>query len=258
MEYIKFTDVYVSINGNNILRNITFSTVHPTFLSIMGPNGAGKTTLLKTMLGLLKPDRGKVEILGYNPVYNPISIRRLVGYVPQKDYITRDLPVKVKDVVLMGILINKSLPRYPSPKDIENALEALRTVEMEWAWDKRFSQLSGGEQQRVLIARGIANKPKILLLDEPFNKIDMSTQAHIIEFLHRIKSRNVSIFIVTHDINPISAISDLIMILNKEIIAIGKPREVLRKEVLMKVYGSDVRIFDGHPCPIVVTGDTHV
>lgn len=254
---IVFENVHVKFNDKSALENITFTINHPTFLSIMGPNGAGKTTLLKLILGLIRPNKGRIKVFGIEPYKNPSKIRKLIGYVPQKEHISREVPIKVRDVVLMGLLMHKRFPRIPTKRDIKAAAEALRIVNMEWAWNHQFNNLSGGQQQRVLIARGLATNPKILLLDEPFTGIDVPTQTLITDFLHHIKNKDITIIIVTHDINPVSGISDRIMLLNKRVIAFDKPNNVLNIEILREVYGDNIKIFEGHPCPIVITGDTH-
>lgn len=257
MNAVEFKNVTVKFNGNVALDNVSFEIKDKEFIAIMGPNGAGKTTLLKTILGLVYPFKGEVKVYGYNPIEHASKIRKMIGYVPQREYISRDIPVKVKDVVLMGMLIHKNIPRFARKVDIETAIEALRIVGMDWAWDKPFNALSGGQQQRVLIARSIATNPKLLILDEPLTGVDVATQTVIAEFLGHLKTKDITIIIVTHDVNPISHLSDKIMILNRKVIAYDKPNNVLKPEILSKVYGDSIKVFEYHPCPIIVTGDTH-
>jgi len=123
--------------------------------------------------------------------------------------------------------------------------------------DEKFSNLSGGQQQRVLIARAIVHEPKLLLLDEPFNGVDANNQRKILEFLKNIKSKKVTVVIVTHDINPLSELTDYVMLLNRRIISFGKPDEALNYPRLCQIYGPSVQVITGKPCPTVITGDTH-
>ena len=257
MYAVEVRDVTVKLGGREVLSDITFSVEDGEFVTIMGPNGAGKTTLLRTILGLVRPSKGSVRVYGVDPQERPGEVRRMTGYVPQKEAISADIPIRVIDVVLMGTLIRKGVPRYPSGEDVRVAMDALKVVGMEWAWNKRFGELSGGQQQRVLIARSIATRPRLLLLDEPLTGVDATAQAMIAEFLSHIKSKGITVIMVTHDVNPVSHLSDKIMILNRRVVAFGRPKEVLRHEVLIKVYGEGIRVYDEHPCPVVVTGDAH-
>lgn len=254
---VEFKDVTVKFDNIIALDNVSFEIRDREFIAIMGPNGAGKTTLLRVILGLTYPSEGEVRVYGYDPTKEASQIRKMIGYVPQREYISRDIPVKVKDVVLMGMLIHKNLPRIARKADLEEAMNALKIVGMDWAWNEPFNTLSGGQQQRVLIARSIATNPKMLILDEPLTGVDVATQTAIAEFLSHLRKREITIIVVTHDINPISHLSDRIMILNKRIIAFDKPNNVLKREILSEVYGKSIKVFEGFPCPIIVTGDTH-
>lgn len=248
----------VKLDGTLALEEVSFSAEHPTFLSVIGPNGAGKTTLLKAMMGLIRPASGTVRVLGLDPTKGGSALRRVVGYVPQRDRITREVPMKVREVVLMGLVARKPPPRMASQGDLESAKEALRLVELEHLWDKPFSELSGGQQQRVLIARCLAFKPKLLLLDEPFSGVDIKTQLAILGFLKGLKDeRGVSVFLVTHDINPLVDVSEKILLLNRRVVAYGRPKEVLTEEKLREVYGGGIKIVTyGDKC-FAITGDAH-
>ncbi|MGC8911053.1 MAG: metal ABC transporter ATP-binding protein [Nitrososphaeria archaeon] len=257
MSAIDVENVKVVLNGKEVLDEISFRMEEAAFLSIMGPNGSGKTTLLKILLGIILPSSGQVKVFGIEPSKKPFEVRKMVGYVPQKERINLEVPLTVYDVVGMGLAPRKQAPRFFKKKDKQNIEETLKLVDM---WDLRnemFANLSGGQQQRVLIARAIVHRPKLLLLDEPFNGVDANNQKKIIEFLEKIKSDKVTVVTVTHDINPLSSLTDYVMLLNKKIISFGKPHEALDYTRLCQIYGPSVQVITGKPCPTVITGDTH-
>lgn len=248
----------VVYNSFVALKNVNLKMFNGEFLAIMGPNGAGKTTLLKVILGLLKPQNGKVKVYGYDPFKNGDRVRSLIGYVPQKINVANASKITVGEIVLMGILARKTPPRIPSKKDYELAIEALKIVGMEEFWDRSFSELSGGQQQRVLIARALTKRPKLLLLDEPLTGLDVKSQGETASFLYELnKHHNVSILIVTHDINPIAEYINRVAILHKSIIALGPPEEVLKEDILSKVYGGRIKVFTYGKACFAIIGDVH-
>ncbi|MEM3258311.1 MAG: metal ABC transporter ATP-binding protein [Thermoproteota archaeon] len=255
---LEIENLSVELDHKLILDNISLSLPHPVFAAIMGPNGAGKTTLLKTILGIIKPTSGKVHLFGKDVLGNPTEARKLVGYVPQRDRIVRYVPLKVTDVVLMGLVSRKEIPRIAINKDMNLSLEALKYVGMSEYASELFSNLSGGQQQRVLIARALVSKPKILLLDEPFNAVDASAQTFIAELLNRLKNENkISVLLVSHDINMVVEYIDILMFLNKKMIAMGKAHEIFRDDILKMVYGEGVRVITEKGRCYALTGDTH-
>lgn len=257
MNAIDVENVNVVLEGKNVLEDVSFKLEEAAFLSIMGPNGSGKTTLIRTLLGMIKPSSGNVKVFGIDPSKRPFDVRKMVGYVPQKERINFEVPLTVYDVVGMGLVPRKQAPRFFTEHDREQVEEALKLVDMWSMKGEKFSNLSGGQQQRVLIARAIVHEPKLLLLDEPFNGVDANNQRKILEFLKNIKSKKVTVVIVTHDINPLSELTDYVMLLNKRVISFGKPDEALNYARLCQIYGPSVQVFTGKPCPIVITGDTH-
>ncbi|MGB9759351.1 MAG: metal ABC transporter ATP-binding protein [Thermoproteota archaeon] len=255
---LEIENLSVVLDHKLILDNISFSLPHPVFAAIMGPNGAGKTTLLKTILGTIRPASGKVHLFGKEVLSNPSEARKFVGYVPQRDKIVRYVPLKVIDVVLMGLVSKKEIPRIVTNNDVKLSLEVLEYVGMNNYASELFSNLSGGQQQRVLIARALVSKPKILLLDEPFNAVDANAQTFIVELLNKLKTdSNISILLVSHDINTVVEYIDILMFLNKKIIAIGKPYEIFRDDILKLVYGKGVRVVTEKGRCYALTGDTH-
>ena len=236
-------------NGDLALHDVSFQIKSPSFMAIIGPNGSGKSTLVKTFLGLIKPFRGSIKVNGYDSVKKPGKIRKLVRYVPQRDRIELTVPMKVKDIVLMGRLLKKLPPRFASSKDVSIAKDALQQVNMESLWDHPFPELSGGQRQRVLVARALASEGSILVLDEPLAGTDVESQDLIVDVLGRYhKENDVSIIMVTHDLNPIHTLVDEVLLLKNTVIGIGEPCSIMDPELMKKVYGPTARIVEhsGH------------
>ena len=240
---ILLENVTVAYNGEPALMKISFKVEEPSFLVVAGPNGAGKTTLLKTLLGLLKPIEGKIVVLGINVLKNPLRVRKLVGYVPQRERIDPSMPMLVKDVVLMGRTTKTGLGRLFTKEDIEAAKKALELVGLEEHWDEAFSHLSGGQQQRVLIARALASNPKLLLLDEPLSGVDALSQNVILGVLREMADRGTGVVMVTHDLNPILELADYILLLNKRVVGFGRPNKILSREVLSEAYNRSCLLY---------------
>lgn len=257
-ESIELKSVNVAIRNIAVLEDITFRMNLPKFVTIIGPNGAGKTTLLKTLIGLIKPTSGIIRVLGFNPVKDALKLRRYMGYVPQRERIELGIPVKVKSVVLMGILCRKKPPRIVTSRDVRQAREALSKVGLNELWDKKFSELSGGQQQRILIARALATRPRLLLLDEPLSAVDVKSQWEILETLKRLeREEKIGVILVTHDINPIIEYTDEVILLNRRIIAKGNITEVITEENLRKAYGPNIRVVKSGTICYAITGDVH-
>ena len=236
-------------NGELALHDVTFKIKCPSFMAIIGPNGSGKSTLVKTFLGLIKPFRGSIKVNGLDSVKKTRKIRKMVRYVPQRDRIELIVPMKVKDIVLMGRLLKKLPPRFASSKDISIARDALEHVDMVDLWNRPFPELSGGQRQRVLVARALASEGSILVLDEPLAGTDVESQDLIVAALGRYHEENdVSIVMVTHDLNPIHTLVEDVLLLKNTVIGIGEPCSVMDPELMKKVYGPTARIVEyaGH------------
>lgn len=232
-EVIRLEDIWVKYGDITVLENINLRVEKNDFLGIIGPNGAGKTTLLKVILGLVKPIRGKVIVLGDLPKKS----RRFIGYVPQVSQFDRDFPATVLDVVLMGRLGRKGLYKKYNEKDVEVARRSLELVDMLDFEDKLFGRLSIGQLQRVLLARALASDPKILLLDEPTASIDEPTKKELYEILKDL-NKKVTVVLVSHDIGVISSYVDKIACLNRKLFYHGS------KELTAKI------IQETYQCPI--------
>jgi manganese/iron transport system ATP-binding protein len=236
-------------NGDLALHNVSFTVNAPTFMAIIGPNGSGKSTLIKTALGLIKPFRGSIRLSGYDSMKEKSKIRKLVRYVPQRDRIKLTVPMKVKDIVLMGRLLKKLPPRVASTEDKKAAKAALEQVSMEELWDHPFPELSGGQRQRVLVARALAGEGSILLLDEPLAGTDSESQDLIVEALGKYHRENeVSIIMVTHDLNPIHSFVRDVLLLKNTVVGMGEPCSVMDPDLLKMLYGPSARVveYSGH------------
>jgi len=255
---VELRDVWVSYGkgGEYALKGITMDVPPNDFLVVLGPNGAGKSTLLKTIIGVVRPVRGEVRVFGKDPIKDRKVISENVGYVPQREHVNEKVPLRVIDVVMMG-LYTKKIIIFNKKKYIEKALEALKYVGLKDLAYEFFHNLSGGQKQRVLIARAIISDPKVILLDEPFSALDAHSSRLVAQLLKRLNDAGKTIIMVTHDIAPVMEIMKRVALLNKELIAIGSPKEVLTSENLRRAYGVSVQViaYGGICYPIL--GDQH-
>ena len=241
-EVVKLDNVWVYYNNVLALEGINLPINDRDFLGIIGPNGGGKTTLLKVILGLVKPTRGKVTVLGHTPEES----RKYIGYVPQYSSFERDFPINVWDTVLMGCLGQAGLLKKYSRRDKQSALHCLETVGMSDFRERQIGELSIGQQQRVFIARALASKPKLLFLDEPTASIDTSMQAEFYELLKKLKEK-MTIVLVSHDISAVSIYVDKIACLNRQLFYHGSE----------KLCAEDLKAAYQYPAEVIVHGIPH-
>lgn len=239
VEALNIEEVYVNFNGFSILEDINLSIKENDFLAIIGPNGGGKSTLLKTILGLIKPNKGNIHIFGENLKNNG----NLIGYLPQHTFFDLHFPITVYEVTLMG-RYNGFFKGYKE-KDEKAVINALNEVEMLEFKDRQISELSGGQMQRVFIARALVREPKLLLLDEPTASVDPLMQNSFYDLLLRLKEK-MTIVLVTHDVGVVSEHVDKIACLNKRLFYHGDPENSV--EGLQKAYGCPIDII-GHGIP---------
>ena len=216
------------------LRDVNLQVEEREFLAIIGPNGGGKTTLLKSILGLVQPDSGEIRIFGRSGE----SARRSIGYVPQFSRFDRKFPISVEEVVLIGRLSGRSawFSRF-SRQDrqlVDSLLERLEIADLK---HRQIGQLSGGQLQRVLIARALAVEPQILVLDEPTASVDSASKTRIYDLLKEL-NQEMTILIVTHDLSAVSSNIDKIACLNQQLFYHG--RTELEAGLVEKVYGCPV------------------
>jgi zinc transport system ATP-binding protein len=193
-------DLSVKIDGLRVLEEVNLRIREGEFLGVIGPNGGGKTTLLRAILGLIKPERGRIEVFGKSPE----AARRQIGYLPQKSLFDQRFPISALEVVMMGRYGARGLLRRYNSRDVGASREALSLVGMADYADREIGNLSGGQQQRIFVARAIVSSPRLLLLDEPASGIDSAMQIEFYELLGELNKR-LTIIMVSHDISAVSA-----------------------------------------------------
>lgn len=212
---IELMDIHIRLGDAPVLQGVNVEAKACEFVSIVGANGAGKTTLLKIVNGTLRPDQGRVVVLGQDlsRYRNLDFIRKDIGVVSQKSNSNR-FPISVEEAVLMGRVGKIGLMRRPDPADRDKAREAMKVVGIEPLSGKLIQELSGGEQQKVALARALAQEPYILLLDEPTTYLDSTSRADIMETIHRIHhERELTTFMVSHDPQWVEQYSDKVYVL---------------------------------------------
>ncbi|MCR8433769.1 MAG: metal ABC transporter ATP-binding protein [Crenarchaeota archaeon] len=256
---IKVEDLVAGYNNKPVIKDISFSVKSGEIIAIIGPNGAGKSTLLKAILGIARIFSGAIKVLNYSVKSDLKMIKRLVGYVPQREYVSFNVPLRVRDIVLSGILLKRGPLSIPTKGDMLKVRRILESVNLPRdLWLKKFSELSGGQQQKTLLARALVSEPKILLLDEPFSAVDIPSQREIMHFLRNMVDNNkLCVLIVLHDINEVTDYIDKVILLNKTVIAWGKPEEVLTRENLKIAYGVDIEIIVHKGKCLALIGDKH-
>jgi len=239
---IEVEDLWFSRNGEVILEGINLRVFQGDFYAIIGPNGGGKTTLLRAILGLIPPDRGTIRILGGLPREK----RHLLGYVPQLRTFDFTYPISVRGMVLSGLLgQKKGIIKTFNTEDIGLADKALLTMGIGHLANRVIRNLSGGEQQRVVIARALVGNPKVLLLDEPTVFVDTPTEMQFFDILGTL-ARSMTIVLVTHDIGVIVSHVTKVACLNRRLYT-HDSRE-LTEDMIQGAYKCPVDIIaHGHP-----------
>lgn len=209
---VQITDLDFSYNGRPVLKNIFLDVNEKDFIAMIGPNGGGKTTLIKLMLGLLKPDRGRVRVLSDRPA----KVSHLIGYVPQNVNINPCFPVTALDVVLMGTLFPGRRGSANRAQNRADAMEALSRIGMAAYARSRIGELSGGQRQRVFIARALVTHPRLLLLDEPTASIDTRGQADFYALLRQLNAE-IAIVVVSHDLPIITGYVKSVACINQRL-----------------------------------------
>ncbi|MBI5552633.1 MAG: ABC transporter ATP-binding protein [Desulfobacterales bacterium] len=227
-----------AFDGRTVLAELSFAVPAGCFFTIIGPNGSGKTTLLKLLVGLLRPQAGGIAVLERAiGDYPARQLARTIAYVPQS--VPATFAFSVQQVVLMGRAPHLGLLGLEGAADLELAREAMRLADVAQLANRRLDQLSGGEQQRVFIARAICQQPKILLLDEPTASLDLAHQVAVMDLMERLKrDQGITIVMVSHDLNLAAMYADRLLLLDRGRLAgLGPPREVLDFNLLERVYG---------------------
>jgi len=244
--------VSVTLSGRRILDEVSFTIGAGEFTGLIGPNGAGKTTLLRVILGLQRPGSGGVSVLG-----RPRSPRNQpIGYVPQKVLLDPDMPMRAKDLVALGADGNRYGFRLRSADRNDAVREMLHAVDADRFADARVGTLSGGEQQRVLIAQALISRPRLLLLDEPLANLDLHSGQEIVGLLARIaREQQIAVLLSAHEMNPLLPVMDRVVYVAGGRAASGPTAEIVTSEVLSRLYGHHVEVLHVHGRVLVVAGE---
>jgi zinc/manganese transport system ATP-binding protein len=250
-DVIRLEDVSVRLGSRAIWSGATLGIAPGEFVAVLGPNGAGKSTLLRLLLGLLRPNEGRITVFGQPPRSGSPAI----GYVPQRRTLNPELAVRGRDLVALGIdghrwgFAPPEPPRFlRSPHSARSAKRArvqaaLDAVEATAYADRPIGQLSGGEQQRLLLAQAIVGRPRLLLLDEPLASLDLRSQSAMAQLVARLaRAQGMTALLVAHDVNPLLPLVDRILYVAHGHIAIGRPDEIITTERLSRLYGAPVEV----------------
>ncbi len=227
-----------SYGSQSVLRKVTFSVKQGDFFIIIGPNGSGKTTLLKVISGLEKRQSGTVNIFGRpGTSYTRKALAKTIALVQQLSSV--DFPFTALEVVLMGRSPHLGMLGIEQKADVEIALQALEFTGVAHLSDRNLDQLSGGEQQRVFIARAICQEPEIMLLDEPTASLDLAHQIRVMDLMEKLKEeKGVTVVMVSHDVNLAAMYGSRLLLLKEgQIVSHGSPAEVLTFDTLEEAYG---------------------
>ena len=249
----------VELGGHTIWQNVNLVVKAGEFIAILGPNGSGKSTLIKTVLGLIPLSAGKITVFG-RPARrgNPE-----IGYVPQRRSFGTDARIRGRDIVRMGLDGGQWGLPFPflNPKESKNISQrveaVIESVDAVSYADHSIGEMSGGQQQRLLIAQALVTNPRMLVLDEPLESLDLANQQAIANIIRRIaKETGAAVLLVAHDINPIMSSIDRVVYIARGHVAVGTPEEVISSETLSKLYGSNVEVLRTGDGSCVVVGRT--
>jgi len=243
MQILDIKNISLNIRDKSILSYVSFSVAAGEFFVIIGPNGAGKTSLLKVLSGLQKAQQGAVIIKDKDiSRYGRRSLSQIMAIVPQQ--IEVGFPFSVTDAVVMGRSPHLGIFGMEDKNDFRIAEEAMRFTEVSHLADRKLFQLSGGELQRVIIARAICQQPEVILLDEPTTALDPSHQLKIMDLMEKFRREHgTTIVMVSHDLNLASMYGDRLLLLKEgKVVKTGDPKSVLNKELLEESYGCRILV----------------
>jgi len=237
-EAITLVDVTLGYNGQPAVEGVTLTIQCGQQVAVIGPNGAGKSTLFKAIVGLLPLQRGHICIHGEEPQ----RAGSRLAYIPQREDIDWNFPVTVSDVVVMGRYGRLGWLRWPGRQDWAVVRSVLNQVGMAGLADRQIGELSGGQQQRVFLARALAQDADILLMDEPFTGVDLTTQQTTFEMLERLRLAGKTVLVATHDLNIVAEHFDQVLALNHRLIAYGPTSKVFTRDILKETYGDQLTL----------------
>ncbi len=236
---VDIDDVSFNYGAVPVLEDVSLKIYEDEFIGIIGPNASGKSTLLKLILGLLVPDKGSVNIFNQCGKY----LHNHIGYVPQHVTFSRDFPVTVEEVVMMGHVTKISKMFSFNKNEISSARQAMQALEIENISKRQIGALSGGQLQRVLIARALVCKPEVLILDEPTSNVDVRVEEDIFSLLKNY-SEHMTIIVVSHDIAFISGYVDRVACLNRTLVC--HDTESISGKMIEELYDAPVKMIHHH------------
>ena len=240
-DLVRFERVTCRYGREPVLINVDLSLTEGDFVGVVGPSGSGKTTLLRAIAGAVRPIAGRIVR----------DARAAVGYVPQVETVNWYFPVTVREAVLMSRVDGRFLP-WSSKADLRDADEVLERLGIGDLRARHIRELSGGQQQRVFIARAMLRRPRLLLMDEPTSGVDVRTRHDVMHLIHELHHGGMAIVLTTHDLNGIAAHLPRLVCLNREVIATGRPMEVITPDVLERTYGAPLEVLQHGGMPVVV------
>jgi ABC-type Mn2+/Zn2+ transport system ATPase subunit len=224
----------VSYDKKRVLSNVYLRLEEGKLIGVLGPNGAGKSTLFKSILGLIENNTGTITVFG-KPIHES---RKRIAYVPQRDEVDWTFPATVKDIVLMGRFPAKTIWQRMDTTDHQKAKEAMEELSILDLADRQIGALSGGQQQRVFLARALCQEADILMLDEPFVGVDITTEEHIIRVLRKLSKEGKTLLVVHHDLSSVQDYFDQVILINQRLIAYGDTDTTFVAENISKTYGA--------------------
>ena len=239
---VRFERVTCRYGREPVLVNVDLTIHDGDFVGVVGPSGSGKTTLLRAAAGAVQPIAGRVVR----------ERNAAVGYVPQVETVNWYFPITVREAILMARIDRSRWVPWPSNEDVRDADEVLERLGLGGLGRRHIRELSGGQQQRVFIARAMLRRPRLLLLDEPTSGVDVRTRHDIMHLIHELHHDGLAIVVTTHDLNGIAAHLPQLVCLNREVIATGRPQEVITPEVLERTYGAPLEVLSHGGMPVVI------
>jgi manganese/iron transport system ATP-binding protein len=240
--HLEVRDVTVTYpNGNVALHEASFRLDGGTVCALVGVNGSGKSTLFKAIMGFVRPSNGQVLVSGDD--MEKAQKRNLVAYVPQSEEVDWTFPVSVWDVVMMGRYGYMNFLRIPRAEDKRIVEESLTRVGMFDFRERQIGELSGGQKKRVFLARALAQRGRIILLDEPFTGVDVKTENTIVELLRELRRDGHLMLVSTHNLGSVPEFCDQVVLVNKTVLAYGPTAEVFTEENLANAFGGVLRHF---------------
>jgi manganese/iron transport system ATP-binding protein len=244
---IEVRDISVTYpNGFTAVHDASFELCPGTICALVGVNGSGKSTIFKAIMGFVTPSAGEVRLSGL-PVEEAVA-QNMVAYVPQSEDVDWNVPVLVEDVVMMGRYGHMNMLRVPTREDRRKVDEALERVGMSEYRNRQIGELSGGQKKRVFLARALAQEGRIILLDEPFTGIDVTTETAIIDLLRELREAGHLMLVSTHNLGSVPDFCDQVVLLDRTVLAAGPTAETFTQENLERTFGGVLRNFElgGH------------